>query len=38
MWMNLQQTYELDLARQRVGDAIARLPTRPAVAVAEPAE
>lgn len=38
LWMNLQQTYELDLARQRVGDAIARLPTRPAVAVAEPAE
>ena len=38
LWMNLQQTYELDLARQRVGEAIGRLPTRPAIAVAEPAE
>jgi addiction module HigA family antidote len=28
LWMNLQQTYELDLARQRLGDAIAHLPTR----------
>jgi antitoxin HigA-1 len=28
LWMNLQQTYELDLARQRLGDAIERLPTR----------
>ena len=32
LWMNLQQTYELDLARQRSGEAIGRLPTRPAVA------
>jgi addiction module HigA family antidote len=27
LWMNLQQTYELDLARQWVGDAIGRLLT-----------
>jgi addiction module HigA family antidote len=32
LWMNLQQTYELDLARQRVGAAIGRLPRRPAIA------
>jgi addiction module HigA family antidote len=38
LWMNLQQTYELDLARQRVGDAIGRLPTRPTIAVTEAAE
>lgn len=37
LWMNLQQTYELDLARQRIGDAIARLPTRAGMAVVEPA-
>lgn len=30
LWMNLQQTYELDLARQQVGAAIGRLPTRTA--------
>ena len=29
LWMNLQQTYELDLARQRVGEAIGRLPDPP---------
>lgn len=34
LWMNLQQTYELDLARQRAGAAIERLPTRPATAAA----
>ncbi|HEX6015896.1 MAG TPA: HigA family addiction module antitoxin [Geminicoccaceae bacterium] len=28
--MNLQQTYELDLARQRLGAAIERIPTRDA--------
>lgn len=27
-WMNLQSTYELDLARQEVGQAIQRIPTR----------
>jgi addiction module HigA family antidote len=27
-WMNLQTAYELDLARQQVGKAIARLPKR----------
>jgi hypothetical protein len=28
--MNLQQTYELDVARQRLGDTIERIPTRAA--------
>jgi addiction module HigA family antidote len=27
-WMNLQSAYELDLARQQVGKAIERIPTR----------
>ena len=27
-WMNLQSAYELDLARQRVGKAIQRIPKR----------
>jgi addiction module HigA family antidote len=27
-WMNLQSTYELDLARQQVGKAIQRIPKR----------
>jgi antitoxin HigA-1 len=27
-WMNLQKIYELDLARQKVGDAIAHIPQR----------
>jgi len=27
-WMNLQSTYELDLARQQVGDSIQRIPQR----------
>lgn len=27
-WMNLQKTYELDLARTEVGDQIERLPQR----------
>ena len=29
-WMNLQQLYELDLARKRLGDTVSRLPQRPA--------
>ncbi|MEI6986305.1 MAG: HigA family addiction module antitoxin [Rhodospirillaceae bacterium] len=28
LWMNLQKTYELDLARGRVGEALAHIPTR----------
>jgi addiction module HigA family antidote len=28
LWMNLQKTYELDLARQRVGEAINHIPQR----------
>ncbi len=31
-WMNLQSTYELDLARQQVGKAILRIPTRVSIA------
>jgi antitoxin HigA-1 len=27
-WMNLQTAYELDLARQQIGKAIRRIPTR----------
>lgn len=27
-WMNLQSAYELDLARQQIGKAIQRIPTR----------
>jgi len=27
-WMNLQSAYELDLARQRLGKVIRRIPTR----------
>jgi antitoxin HigA-1 len=30
LWMNLQKTYELDLARQQVGEAVKHIPTRPA--------
>jgi len=29
-WMNLQKTYELDLARQQIGKAISSIPQRPA--------
>ncbi len=29
-WMNLQKTYELDLARQSLGKVLSRLPQRPA--------
>ena len=28
LWMNLQKTYDLDLARQHVGKAIAQIPKR----------
>ena len=35
-WMNLQKTYELDLARQQLGKAIRSIPQRPA-APASPA-
>ena len=28
-WMNLQQLYELDLARRHLGDTVSRLPQRP---------
>ena len=29
LWMNLQKTYELDLARKEVGNAIKHIPQRP---------
>jgi addiction module HigA family antidote len=29
LWMNLQKTYELDLARQQMGKAISNIPQRP---------
>ena len=29
LWMNLQKTYELDVARKEVGNAIKRIPRRP---------
>ena len=29
LWMNLQKTYELDLARAEIGTALERLPQRP---------
>ena len=32
LWMNLQKTYELDLARQQLGKAIRHIPRRPAAA------
>lgn len=38
LWMNLQQTYELDLARQQVGETIERLPTHATVTAARLAE
>ena len=31
-WMNLQTAYELDLARQRMGNAIERIPQRSSTA------
>ncbi|MGD0009070.1 MAG: HigA family addiction module antitoxin [Terriglobia bacterium] len=30
LWMNLQKTYELDLARKQLGKAISHIPQRPA--------
>ena len=30
-WMNLQKTYELDLARAELGPALERLPRRPGI-------
>jgi addiction module HigA family antidote len=36
-WMNLQSTYELDLARQQVGKAIKRIPKRTEAAEPRPA-
>jgi addiction module HigA family antidote len=32
LWMNLQKTYELDLARQSIGKALSHLLQRPAAA------
>jgi len=32
LWMNLQKTYDLDLARQQLGKAISHIPQRPTVA------
>jgi len=32
LWMNLQKTYELDLARQALGRVLSQLPQRPTVA------
>ena len=29
LWMNLQKTYELDLARQQLGEALRHIPQRP---------
>jgi addiction module HigA family antidote len=34
LWMNLQKTYDLDLTRQRLGNAIRHIPQRPAAALA----
>ena len=36
-WMNLQSAYELDLARQRAGKAIQRIPKRSETAEPRPA-
>jgi len=36
-WMNLQSTYELDLARKESGKAIQRIPKRSATAEPRPA-
>ena len=30
-WVNLQKLYELDVARQQLGDALTHLPSRPMV-------
>jgi len=37
LWLNLQKTYELDLARQRLGGALDRIPRRPDVPVSDAA-
>ena len=34
LWMNLQKTYDLDLARQQLGKAISHIPQRPVTAPA----
>ena len=34
-WMNLQKTYELDLARQQLGKTISHIPQMPATLAAE---
>ena len=36
-WMNLQKIYELDLARQEVGDALAHIPHRSGASGIHPA-
>jgi len=36
-WMNLQSAYELDLARQQIGNAIQRIPKRRETAAPRPA-
>ena len=36
LWINLQKTYELDLARLEVGKAINRIPRRPSRGIAPP--
>ena len=35
LWLNLQKTYELDLARQRLGDRLERIPQRTRTLAAE---
>jgi addiction module HigA family antidote len=34
LWMNLQKTYELDLARQQVGETLRHIPQRPSAVTA----
>jgi addiction module HigA family antidote len=34
LWMNLQKTYELDLARQQVGETLRHIPQRPSAVAA----
>ncbi len=38
LWMNLQKTYELDLARQQLGKAISHIPQRSAALAPMPAQ
>jgi antitoxin HigA-1 len=35
LWLNLQKTYELDLARQRLGSKLDRIPQRPEMPTAD---